>query len=348
MSRLIASNWFLLALVVCYAGGHFAADRLRPVVEQAWLRSCVLVAVMWAMGVTLNASQIVKSVQKPTASLLAIGCNLFLVPVCCAISMGWLSASIGGSLGRELAGGLFVAGLVPCTLASASVWTRKAGGDDSVSMICTVVTNVGCLLVVPVGIHLVLAMQTKLSPVAQMEKLAWFVVLPLVIAQLMRRFGAGPWADRNKSALSKLAQIGILAMVVFGAVAGQSIAANGSVESTGAESGQGRGVGWWPILAVIIAASGVHLFVFAAGWMLARALKRPREEQIAVGIAGSQKTLMVGLQIAIDCGVSVLPMMIYHAGQLIIDTFIVNRWKRLVPEPRENIQELKDNQSVSA
>ena len=51
----------------------------------------------------------------------------------------------------------FVAAVVPCTLASASVWTRKAGGDDSISMMTTVVTNLACLLVVPIGVSLVLA-----------------------------------------------------------------------------------------------------------------------------------------------------------------------------------------------
>jgi sodium/bile acid cotransporter 7 len=36
---------------------------------------------------------------------------------------------------------------------------------------------------------------------------------------------------------------------------------------------------------------------------------------------------MVGLQIAIDCGVSVIPMLVYHLSQLIIDTVIADRWK---------------------
>ena len=50
--------------------------------------------------------------------------------------------------------------------------------------------------------------------------------------------------------------------------------------------------------------------------------------QIAIGLSGSQKTLMVGLQIAIDCGVSVIPMITYHLGQLLIDTIVADRWRR--------------------
>ncbi|MEO1615963.1 MAG: bile acid:sodium symporter [Planctomycetota bacterium] len=320
MSRLIASNWFLLALVVCYTSGHFGSQILQPLAEKAWLRSAVVMVVMWAMGVTLDADQIKRSTQKPLASLLAIGSNVCVVPLCCASIMGVLAWLIGGSAGTEMAGGLFVAGLVPCTLASASVWTRKAGGDDSISMICTVVTNLACLAVVPLGIQVVLAVQTRVSPLAQMEKLAWFVVLPLIVAQLMRRYGAASWADRNKLRLSRVAQTGILVMVVFGAVASHQYT-----------TGQGRGVSWSAVGWVIVAASAVHLTVMWGAIAVARLSGLSREEQIAVGISGSQKTLMVGLQIAIDCGVSVLPMMIYHGGQLILDTLVAKRWNR----PRE-------------
>ena len=219
-------------------------------------------------------------------------------------------------LSPEMGGGLFVAGLVPCTLASASVWTRKAGGEDSVAMMATMVTNLACIAIVPLGVQMVLALQARVAPLGQMEKLAWFVVLPLIVAQLMRRFGAATWADRNKARLSIVAQCGILAMVFFGALAG---------------SGHGNktvAAGWWMILLVAIAAGAVHLAAMAVAIFAARRSGLTRGEQIAVGIAGSQKTLTVGLQIAIDCGVSVLPMLIYHAGQLFTDTLIADRWRK--------------------
>ena len=62
-----------------------------------------------------------------------------------------------------LAGGLIVASVVPCTLASAAVWTRKAGGEDSIAMMTTVVTNVGCIAIVPLGIQMVLALQARVA-----------------------------------------------------------------------------------------------------------------------------------------------------------------------------------------
>jgi hypothetical protein len=40
---------------------------------------------------------------------------------------------------------------------------------------------------------------------------------------------------------------------------------------------------------------------------------------------------MVGLQIGLDFGVSILPMIIYHVSQLMIDTLLVDRWAKAHP-----------------
>ena len=37
---------------------------------------------------------------------------------------------------------------------------------------------------------------------------------------------------------------------------------------------------------------------------------------------------MVGLLLAIDLGVSILPMVTFHLGQLFVDTLIADRWAR--------------------
>jgi sodium/bile acid cotransporter 7 len=146
-------------------------------------------------------------------------------------------------------------------------------------------------------------------------------VLPLLLAQVMRRAGAASWADRNKPRLSVLGQCGILIMVVFGAAAGAS-----KVEQAG--SAGAATTSWVAGVMLVAAAIAVHVAALFLGIAVARGWKLPRVSQIAIGIAGSQKTLMVGLQIAIDCGVSVVPMIIYHLSQLVIDTIVAERWKR--------------------
>ncbi len=308
----LTKQWFLTALAICFSLGYFASEPLQPLLKISLLRSMVVFVVMWAMGVTLHAETIRRSMTRPFPSLLAIGVNMFAVPLICLPTM-WL-------LPDRLFGGLFVTAIVPCTLASASVWTRKAGGDDSIAMMTTVVTNLACVIVVPFGIWLVLSQQTQIDVAQQITKLSLIVVLPLVIAQLMRRAGAAAWADRNKPRLSVLGQCGILIMVIFGAAAGAS-----KVEQAGQAA---QSTPWLVAVGLVASAIAVHVAALYLGIAVARGTKLPRASQIAIGIAGSQKTLMVGLQIAIDCGVSVVPMIIYHLSQLVIDTVVAERWKR--------------------
>ena len=307
----LTKHWFLASLAICFSLGFTFAEHLRPLLEMTGLRNAIVFTVMWAMGVTLRAETIRRSLAKPFPSFLAIAINVAVVPLLCA---PWVWV-----LPKDLFGGLFVTSIVPSTLASASVWTRKAGGDDSIAMMTTVVTNLACVIVVPFGIWLVLSQQAEIDAVAQVQKLAWLVVFPLVLAQVMRRLGASRWADRNRLRLSFGGQIGILAMVVFGSVASALSAGGGESQAA---------MGWIAGAGVLLAANVVHCSALTIGILSARAASLGRASQIAIGIAGSQKTLMVGLQIAIDCGVSVVPMIVYHLSQLVIDTIVADRWRR--------------------
>ena len=51
-------------------------------------------------------------------------------------------------------------------------------------------------------------------------------------------------------------------------------------------------------------------------------------DRIAIGIAGSQKTLMVGLNTAVELNRSILPMLLFHICQLVFDTLIADYWAK--------------------
>lgn len=308
-------HWFLFGLGFCFATGFWASGPLTPLLEMTLLRSGLVFAVMWTTGITLPAAAIRHSLGSPGAAALAIGINAVGVPLL-SLPASWL-------LPQPLFGGLFVAALVPCTLASAAVWTRKAGGDDSIALMTTVVTNLACVLVVPVGLILVLGREGGISAGAQVMKLASVVVVPLVLAQAMRRAGAAAWADRHKRTLSIAAQLGILVMVFLGAIA------SGGTLAPNAQTAAG-GSGFLAIAVLVVAIVVIHLTALWLGVATSRRLGWTPATQIAVGFSGSQKTLMVGLQIAIDAGVSVVPMIVYHLGQLVLDTLIAQRWQAAI------------------
>ncbi|MDE0862473.1 MAG: bile acid:sodium symporter [Rubripirellula sp.] len=305
----LAKHWFLVALAISFAVGYFWAEAWSHLLEWQLLRGGIVFVVMWAMSITLRNDAIRKSYARPLPSLLSIGISVLLVPLLCLPTIYWLPES--------LFGGLFIAAIVPCTLASASVWTRRAGGDGSVAMMTTVVTNLACVVVAPIGIWLVLSTHAEIDVVGQVMKLSIIVVLPLLLAQSMRRMGAADWADRNRGRLSGLGQAGMLVMVAIGAATCGVTDTSSSIEVTP----------WLIAMLIFVSAAGLHTVTLFLGIFFSRCMGLDRGKQIAVAISGSQKTLMVGLQMAIDCGVSVVPMIVYHLYQLVFDTVVVDHWK---------------------
>jgi sodium/bile acid cotransporter 7 len=309
-------RWFLLTLAALLIGGSLASPWLTPIADRKWLRDGLVAAVLFVMALPLEARQIGDAIRRPGPSLLATILNSVLAPL-----LGWTFSFV---LHETLKLGLIVAACTPCTLASASVWTRRAGGNDAVSMVVTVLTNLGCFIVLPFWLFVLTRHSTQVNSLAMVGKLAALVVLPMVLAQLVRL--APPvarWSVHYKIPLGLVAQGGVLWMVFIGAIQmGQSL-------RTTAGSSL---IGQLPLMIAIVLA--VHVVVLVGGLAVARTLRLAPENQIAVALAGSQKTLMVGLQVSLELGVSVLPMITYHVGQLLIDTLVVDRWREHHPPPR--------------
>jgi len=146
-------------------------------------------------------------------------------------------------------------------------------------------------------------------------------VLPIIAAQVMRQWAPlGAWATRHKSLLSTLSQVGILVMVFIGAVyCGQRLVTLEADSPITAPA----------ILLMLVAVTAVHLALVVIGFNTSRALSFERADAIAVAFSGSQKTLMVGVYLSMAVGpLAILPMVAYHATQLIIDTLIADWWRQ--------------------
>lgn len=315
MWNFFSRQWFLLALATALALGFGFPEPFRPIAQSALIRNSIVVAVMLLLGWTLKPSAISRSVREPRGSVIASLINIFAVPL--------LTLPLLRFLPSELAGGLAVASLVPCTLATASVWTRAAKGDEAISMMTTVATNLLCFIVAPTGIWLILGAQAEVDLMDQIKGLLIQVVLPLVGGQVLRMIGLAAFADRCKPILSNTAQVGILVMVLLGSVLSYEKLPSGEAGSEEAGSG-----GATALIATGAFAGLVHLTAVVIGYVAARAAGLPIDKQVAVAISGAQKTLMIGLQLSLDCGVSVIPMVMYHVGQLLIDTLLVKQWNR--------------------
>jgi sodium/bile acid cotransporter 7 len=309
MNSFFIRRWFLLTLAGLLIVGGVASPWLDPIAQIKWLRDGLVAAVLFVMALPLEARQIGEAIRRPGPSLVATLLNSVLAPL-----LGWL---LSPALHPTLGLGLIVAASTPCTLASASVWTRRAGGNDAVSMVVTVLTNLACFVVTPFWLFALTGRSAQNNSMNLVGKLAALVVLPMVLAQLVRLAPTvARWSVRHKTPLGLIAQAGVLWMVFIGAIQmGQSLRT-----TTGSSL-----IGQLPLMIGVVLA--VHVVVLFCGIVVARILRFSPENQIAVGLAGSQKTLMVGLQVSLELDVSVLPMITYHVGQLLIDTLVVDRWR---------------------
>jgi sodium/bile acid cotransporter 7 len=318
MLAFVRQRWFLLTLIVVLVAGMARPLALGPIVR--WVPSDVLVgAVTFIMALSLDTGALWRSARRPGPAWVAAALNSGLAP-----PLGWLASRV---LPSELAVGVVVATTVPCTLATAAVWSRHARGNDAIAFLVTVITNLSCFIVVPTWLWLLAGEARVDLQRAEIDYgrialgLVLLVVLPIIVAQLVRQVKSiGDWATRWKESLSRIAQCGVLLMVLIGAVeSGERLTAatNRDILSAG------------NVILMILAVTAVHVALLASGFGLSGVLRFTRADAIAVAFSGSQKTLMVGAYLALAVGpLAILPMVAYHAVQLVIDTLIADHLRQ--------------------
>jgi len=336
MRQFLRKRWFLVSLLTLIVGGLTLGaelgkdftDALSTVVQPRVVTALVL----FLMAFSLDSAQLKTSFRSPGPVALAFAVNFGLIPL-----MGYGLMQV--QLQPDFAYGIMIAASVPCTMAAASVWTRKAGGNDAVSLLVTVSTNGLCFLLTPLWLNLTTTGGVALDFWEMFWRLVSAVLLPTLAGQLLRQVPrAAAFAVRHKSALSGAAMLCILAIVFSAACrAGLRLGDSGPKPNLA-----GVALVWSCCIAIHLAAMGI-------GISAARLFGYARPDRIAVAFAGSQKTLPIGVLLATDAtmfgdpnflspglGVPfvVFPMLMYHASQLFIDTAVADRFARTGAELR--------------
>jgi sodium/bile acid cotransporter 7 len=308
MHSYVARRWFLLLVAAGLALALARPDAVRPLVEPLDTKLAVAVALfLTALG--LETRSLLRALARPGPVLWATAVSLGLLP-----AMAWLGASVLPS--RDMGVGLLVMAAVPCTLASAVIWTRLAGGSEATALFAVLVTTLAAPLATPAWLTLVGGRSDQPALGRMMGDLAVVLVLPVGVAQVCRAFR--PVADvvtRHRTSLGVVARLLVLAVMLKAAV-----------EVARFVPGLTPGL----LLAAVTVCLGVHLAALAAGACGGRVLGFERGDCIAVAFAGSQKTLPVALYLyqtyyVTEYPLAVLPLAIYHVGQLVADTLIAER-----------------------
>ena len=317
MKQFLQRYWFLVFLAIVLFTGVCFPQGIRWGTH--WVDKRIAVAiVLFLMSFSLDSKRLWGAVRQPAPALLAIIINIFGIPL-----LAWLCVKLHARMAilEDLSLGMLIAASVPCTLASAAVWTRKAAGDDGVALVVTVSTNLGCFVTTPLCLLWTTSRVVELTPGPMITKLALVVLLPTALGQLLRmHHPLASFATRMKVPMGVIGQGLILFVILIGAgEVGMRLVALEADFS------------WGHFLVIMVNCIFIHLAALVTGLTLGRHCGFSRSQQSAVAFASSQKTLPVGVYIATEVfgglyPMAILPMITYHVAQLVLDTFIAERF----------------------
>ena len=273
-----------------------------------WLgeRSGLLVAaLMFVMGLGLSPKGILAQLRKVRALGLFLLASYLLAPLVAGVA-AWVFFRER----PDLFTGLIIVGATATTLSSSIVWTRLAGGNDALALVMSIIGNSLQFLVTPTWLGLMLGASVKFDVTSMMQKLLLVVLIPVLASQVvvvLSRERALQWRP-----LTNLVARLLVLVVIWVAV---SKAANDLLTTDALYSS----------LAVVL----VHLVLLAVGWWVLGRLLSDRRDRIALLFCGGQKTLPASTMIATTyfphLNAAVLPVLLYHFWQLIIDSFLLER-----------------------
>lgn len=311
MIHLLRKRWFLLLLLSGVALAWFRPQWLRPLTDRLQIRIIVAVA-LFVMAWSLESRSLFKSVLHPLPALWAFTISYGLLPAL-AWSGGWLLPETGLRLG------LLIMASVPCTLSSAVLWTRMAGGNDATALLTVLLTTATSWLATPIWLTLGASASIALDLRGMMHSLLLVLLVPVGLGQLSR--AVDPLARaalRQKTFLAAVSRLSILSIIL-----------KAVVDASQPLSERSARLAWGWIGASIALCIGIHLIALVGGLWSSRLLRFDRAAQIAVAFAGSQKTLPVSLYLfdvyfQESYPLAIVPMIVYHVGQLIVDTLIAD------------------------
>jgi predicted Na+-dependent transporter len=263
----------------------------------------LIVAVLFLMSFTLPFGRLLRAAANLRALLLATAVSYVLTPALC-----WAAASLL-PLSEPEAVGLLILGALPCTLASAVVWTRMAGGNDAVPMVFTALSNSLTFAIAPLVLWVTLSTWIPVEAGPMAAKLFTRVLLPVVAGQVLRAV-APKVAERIHRHVSFVVRLLVL-LIVLVAV---SLAADDIRDRPAATA------------AMLLLAATLHGLTLLASRKAAGRIGLSRADAVGTAFAASQKSLYVGVYLAAEFYAEIpgalVPLLAYHVVQLVIDTVV--------------------------
>lgn len=212
--------------------------------------------------------------------------------------------------------GVFYVAALPSTVSSSVVMVSIAGGNIPAAIFNASISSIIGVFITPIWIALLMGNEyAQMDTTQVIIKLCFQVIVPVAGGLLLHKW-LGFLTDRYKKELKLFDQI-IILIIVFTSFC-ESFAGNMFDSHSISE-----------IVLLAIGMLSLFLIIFVVMYLLSLVLKLNREDRITVLFCGSKKSLVQGAVMGgalfpdpVLLGIILLPLMLYHALQLISSSII--------------------------
>jgi sodium/bile acid cotransporter 7 len=307
--------WFFAGIVLAVLGG-FAFRGLHGWLREYDVLTIGIFVAFFITGLTLDTSHLSRQLRQPKAPLAAMISSLIFIPL-----LSWLLAR--SVFPHEFVLGICIIATAPVTVVSGTVMTALGKGNVPLSLFICVLGNFVGVFTIPFSLKLLVAAGGHVNlPVLKM--LAGLVVAVLVPIALGTLFQSPLKAFQSRFGRAfSVFQQSIVLLIIFNAVAGSGA----NIRAAGAHL---------PLLLAFIIC--LHAVILAMNYGISRIIGLDRPATAAFTIHTSQKTLAVSYLVwsghfASQYPLALIPGIVYHLTQMIMDTIVAERFGKLSDDP---------------
>ncbi len=305
----LRQNWFFVGIAVVIIMSFSLPELGRFVRDYSILNIGIFLA-FFITGLTIETSGIGSQLRNYKALFAAMLSSLLFFPIIARILAGM-------TLSQEFLIGVCIIAVAPVTVASGVVMTSIGRGNVPLALFICVLGNLLAIFTIPISLSFLLRFEGNVDlPVLKMLfGLMSTVLLPTILGQIVRPFVKQTVLNLKKP--FSIFQQCIVLLIIFNAVASST---NRIIE------------GGTSIIILAIFMVFLHLIVLAMNFGISKFIHLDRPSTTAFTIQTSQKTLTVSYIVwagyfATQYPMALIPAILYHLTQMIIDTIVAERFR---------------------
>ncbi|SHJ27801.1 solute carrier family 10 (sodium/bile acid cotransporter), member 7 [Hymenobacter daecheongensis DSM 21074] len=314
-------DWFLFGLLGVVALAYFFPETGSKASPLPWkaLTTGGVALIFFFYGLRLSAAKLTAGLRNWRLHTVVQLTTFVLFPLLALAARPFLTSEKGELLWQSI----FFLCTLPSTVSTSVVMVGIAGGNLPAAIFNASISSLIGIFVTPLWCSFILHTGTTDGQLGSLVlSLLWQVVLPVAAGVLLnRRFGH--LAERHRQGLRTFDQL-IILVIVFTSFC-DSFA-----------EGVFRSYRLTDILALSAGMVALYFLIFGLVWGLSRLLNFSRQDRIVALFCGSKKSLVHGSVLAsllfpgAALGALLLPLMLYHALQIIMASVMAQRMGRQV------------------